>query len=195
MLPPLGPSRGASGPSLPPLLPSPNTGLPFPSYAQPTIAQSMAIASGQFAHPPPPSFPSITNQLPPQPPTATYPYPSHMTAYPSYPHYQASVVHPPSAQHYPAPLFPRQVGSLPPAPPPGYTAQGLLLPPILPAPARATLDPAYAQPARPGGPTARPPNMPQPNFGQQGRYQGQSEGDERDPKRPRMDIQGILHPR
>lgn len=186
-LPPLGASSGrlAPGSGLVPLLPTPTSSrLPFPPYAAPSIAPSHAIAHGHFATRPP-VFPPIHQpalQLPSTGPPPSYGYASDQGL--------------PSSQ-YSNPLFPRR--SVP-SQVPYATQQGnyggnpFQLPPILPAPPGTTVDPAIAQQQR----YSHPPNMlyshfppPRPAATQP---EGRRESGEREAKRPKMDIKGILGP-
>ncbi|KAK5955792.1 hypothetical protein OHC33_003433 [Knufia fluminis] len=198
-LPPLGSSSGrhGPGPSLPPLLPTPTPGrMLYPSpYGQPSIAQSTATARGQFSSSQRPlSFPSTssTNQQAHMAPQAVAPAQGPMYGYANTG--QPGMPYPSS--DYPNPLFPRR-----PVAPHSYShpAAGhygmpqLQLPPILPAPPGINVDPAIAQQQRHFQPQHVPYGQPassRPAASQPGRG-----SEERDPKRPKMDIQGILGPR
>lgn len=179
-----------------PLLPTP-TGqrAPYgPSYAASTVAQSSAMASGQFAGSQrpvsfPPSF-SHMGHIPPGTSHAQTPYSFAGQA-------------PPPAEYtsteYPNPLFPRRP-ALPPQP--SHQSHGpyggppLQLPPILPAPPRMNMDPAIAQQQQQH--YFQPQYPPYEQVVQSGptqTTQPRRSTEERDPKRPRMDIQGILGPR
>lgn len=186
-LPPLGVSSGRLGPGsgLVPLLPTPtNSRLPFPPYAAPSIAPSHAIAHGHFATRPP-VFPSIHQsamQLPSTGPPQSYGYAIDQGL--------------PSSQ-YPNPLFPRR--SVPSQMPYGvqqgnYGGNPFQLPPILPAPPGTTMDPAIAQQQRYFQPSSMLHSqfpLSQPATTQ---AEGSRESGERESKRPRMDIKGILGP-
>lgn len=187
-LPPLGASSGRTGPgpSLVPLLPTPTSArLPFPPYAAPSIAPSHAVAQGHFATRPP-VFPPIqqsTAQLPSTGPMQHYGYSADQGL--------------PSAQ-YSNPLFPRRPipSQMPFGPQHGnYGGNPFQLPPILPAPPGTTIDPAIAQQQRhtqpPGMLYSQFPPPPRPATTQ---AEGRSESGEREAKRPKMDIQGILGP-
>lgn len=195
-LPPLGASSGRTGPAsgLVPLLPTPTppARLPFPTYAAPSIAPSHAIAQGHFATRPP-AFPhtqQTAGQLLSGASMGTIPqygYPIHGLA---------SDAGMPASQ-YSNPLFPRRpMASQSSANPQqiNYGGAPFQLPPILPAPAGTTMVPAIAQQQRHsqplGGlygqtPSSRPVTA---------QSDGRSESGEREPKRPRMDIRGILGP-
>lgn len=195
-LPPLSSSSGrhGPGPNLPPLLPQPTPArMPYPPpYAQPSIAQSTATAQGQFSSSQRPlSFPP-TNQQAPMIPQCGPPSSGPMYGYSPVEHARATY----SSPDYPNPLFPRrtlasQQYTIPAAG--NYGAPALQLPPILPAPPRTTIAPAIAQQQRSFQPQleqhGRPgfPRAPASQFG--------DDSDERDPKRPKMDIRGILGPR
>lgn len=186
-LPPLGVSSGRLGPGsgLVPLLPTPTSSrLPFPAYAAPSIASSHAIAHGHFATRPP-SFPPIHQpalQLPSTGPSLSYGYATDQGL--------------PSSQ-YSNPLFPRRPV---PSPIPYNAQQGnygpnpFQLPPILPAPPGTTVDPAIAQQQRYSQPPSLlysqyPPSRPATT-----QPEARRESGERESKRPKMDIQGILGP-
>lgn len=194
-LPPLGGSnRTGSGSGLVPLLPTPTPSrVPYaPSYAPPSIAQSSATAHGSFSssHRPlsfPHAQPQITqtSQIGPSMSAPSYGYtaaPQPMQTYPT--------------SDYPTPLFPRRIDPSQPfanPPTPGYGIAPLQLPPILPAPPGTNIDPAMAQQNRysllQGMQHAQsaPPRAPL--------TQTTSESEERDAKRPKMDMRNILGPR
>ena len=141
----------------------------YPMYAQPSVSPSQATAMGSFV----PSRSYMGSAMPmahPQSPYAGgYGYMS--------PHEQMGM----PQQPYSNPIFPRE-----PLPPPqgsgmGMPGSSLQLPPIRPAPERSFIDPSLAQQHQQMQPQSRPG----------------STGDTRqpDPKRPKMDIQGILGPR
>ena len=194
-LPPLGAPAGrlGPGPNLPPLLPQPTTArMPYPPpYAQPSIAHSTATAQGRFSSSHrPPSFPSTVLQPhmihqapPPQGPAYGYAPTGH----------QGPVY---SSSEYPNPLFPRRPLTSQPYtnPPQGtYGSAPYQLPPILPAPPGTNIDPAIAQqqrhfPMQPEQPSQQ--FLPRPSALQPG-----DGTEDRDPKRPKMDIKGILGPR
>lgn len=98
---------------------------------------------------------------------------------------------------YPTPLFPRRgMPSQTAAEPMGYYGPPpVQLPPILPAPATTNMDPAMAQQQQRQYQSLEMP------YGQQQlgpRYattQPTDSSDERDPKRPKMDMRNILGPR
>ena len=195
-LPPLSASSGrhGHGPSLPPLLPQPAPGhIPYPpQYAPPSVSRSTATAQGQFSSSHRPlSFPPTTQQPPiipqcgPQASGSMYGYA---------PSGHPGVAYPGS--DYPNPMFPRrpvasqqytnpQAGN--------YGAPAFQLPPMRPAPPGTSIDPTVAQ---------RQHHF-QPQIEQYGQLassrvpasQPGGDSDERNPKRPRMDIRGILDPR
>ncbi|KAL2429815.1 hypothetical protein ABEF94_012117 [Exophiala dermatitidis] len=182
------PSRG------PPL-----RGPPFQSmYAPPSISPSPATALGTFV-PSSRQYPSVPAPIPgsgqaplpghgPQPPDpALRPIASYSGGY-SYPPPQGQMG-PPSHMPFANPIFPRPPErgtayhreSLPPL----QGQASLQLPPIRPS-AAAPIDPAITQPP---GATAQPPLRAERGGREEGTH------DEPDPKRPKMDIQGILGPR
>lgn len=195
-LPPLGASSGrhGTGPSLPPLLPQPAPArMPYPSpYARPSIAQSTATAQGQFSSSHRPlSFPPTAQQAPmipqcgPQEPGPMYGFATarhHGIAYPS--------------SDYPNPLFPRRPVASQQYPNPtagDYGAPPLQLPPIRPAPPGTNIDPAVAQQQRHFQPHLEQYGQPASSRVPASHSGGDSE--ERNLKRPKMDIRGILGPR
>lgn len=164
-------------------------GQPYGLYAAPSIGPSSAIATGHFiparsygqGHqlPPQPPSPYAPNTGPPSRPIAPYP---QAYGYPS-----VDPMRPPTTQIYSTPLFPRS--QLPP-PHTDLTSSavgnsGLQLPPIRPAVQRSSIDPILTQQ--------------EPRYSQQASSQDQREGSgttrQPDPKRPKMDIQGILGPK
>ncbi|EXJ94331.1 hypothetical protein A1O1_02725 [Capronia coronata CBS 617.96] len=181
----------AYDPSRPPL-----RGPPFQSmYAQPSISPSPAIALGTFI-PPSRPYPSGPTPVPgpSRPPFSPQQSESSLRSVASYstgynyppPPRQMG---PPSHVTYSNPIFPRQPGSAP-IPggslPPMQGPASLQLPPIRPAPP-AAIDPAITQQQQP-----RQPVQPSPRQELERRGDGTQEPD---PKRPKMDIQGILGPR
>ncbi len=139
----------------------------YPMYAQPSISPSQATAMGSFI--PPRSYmgPSMPVAQPLSPYTGGYGYisPQEQMGMPQ--------------QAYSNPIFPRE-----PLPPPQGSSMGygssLQLPPIRPAPERSPIDPALGQQQQ---------MLPQDQSGSSGTTR------QPDPKRPKMDIQGILGPR
>lgn len=175
----------------PPLLPQP-TPRPmsmygFPSqYATPSVAQSSATAVGQFSHQRHSSYSSV-----PAGPLFTLP-PSMPPHYQYAPQPQGVM---PLSQSYGSSLFPRtipQQQDSTPANPGYYDTSSLQLPPILPVPQGPQTDPTTLQQQSQYPPPVtgveqttgqlRPPIISRPSH-------------ERDPKRPRMDIGDVLHPR
>ncbi|KAL2396872.1 hypothetical protein ABEF93_004102 [Exophiala dermatitidis] len=182
------PSRG------PPL-----RGPPFHSmYAPPSISPSPATALGTFV-PSSRQYPSVPAPIPgsgqaplpghgPQPPDpALRPIASYSGGY-SYPPPQGQMG-PPSHMPFANPIFPRPpergTAYLRESLPPLQGQASLQLPPIRPS-AAAPIDPAITQPP---GATAQPPLRAERGGREEGTH------DEPDPKRPKMDIQGILGPR
>lgn len=196
-----------------PLQPQEGFGPPFrhgpgshTAYAPPTVSQSSIGAIGTMI-PPPQSFP---RDLAPAGPQSVGSFLSQMTAYgstarpgqdsqPAQPAWTTYTNPPPppppppsstqAPYHYS--LFPRATGISPTinmaGPEGGYHASSLRLPPILPAPAGPYSEIAAVpqplsrlQPAAPA--TSGPPGP-------------ESASRQRDHKRPRMDIKGILAPR
>lgn len=205
-LPPIGSSSGRSGqvPNLVPLLPTPTPSrLPYgPSYAAPSIAQSSATASGQFSQRP---FASFQMGRQPMMNFPQYQAPNNTPQYgytvqeqiPQQYRYAQPEQSPNmyQSQEYPTPLFSRRpVPSQPLIEPTmtGYSTP-LQLPPILPAPGTPGLEQAVAQQQR----QYQTHNMSYGHHNMQGlaSMHGESEGDERDPKRPKMDMRNILGPR
>ena len=154
-----------------------------PMYAPPSISPSPAMAIGTFVpstRPYPAGPMSISGQLS-----------SYSPSYSSGHNYQLSQgsMGPPSQFTYSNPIFPRPPASSPLPPetlPPMQDPSNLQLPPIRPAPfSPGLIDPSISQqPAR-----------------SQSRQSGRSEQDsrddgtqERDSKRPKMDIQSIIKP-
>lgn len=164
-------------------------GQPYGLYAAPSIGPSSAIATGQFIpprnygqgqHMPPPEPPSPYAHTagPPSRPIAPYP---QTYGYPS-----ADPMRPPTTQIYSTPLFPRRSQLPPPHADPASSSAGpssLQLPPIRPAVQR--IDPVLTQQ--------------EPRYSQQPTSRDEREGSgttrQPDPKRPKMDIQGILGPK
>lgn len=187
-------SRLGLGPSLPPLLPQPAPGrMPYPPhYAPPSIARSTATAQGQFSSSHrPPSFPSTVQQPPiiphcgPQASGTMYGYAP--SGHPGVPY--------PSSD-YPNPMFPRRyvasqqytnqtAGH--------YGAPPLQLPPMRPTPPGTNIDPATAQRQHHFQPQLE--HYGQPASSRVPVSQPVEDSDERNSKRPRMDIRGILGPR
>jgi len=186
-------SRVAPGSGFVPLRPTPLLARYQPSYAAPSIAQSSVTAQGQFSSfQGPPTFPPM------RPPILNFAQGSR----PGAGHYGYMTTNGPSgiepaSSQYPNPLFSRQPihQQLPPPGAPGaYNPNTVQLPPILPAPPGASMGPAGAQQQRHF----------QPQLPMYGNHPSQmapraqparGEADERDPKRPRMDIQRVLGPR
>ncbi|RMZ90507.1 hypothetical protein DV736_g2274, partial [Chaetothyriales sp. CBS 134916] len=142
----------------------------YPLYAQPSVSPSQATAMGSFT---PSSRSFIGSGYQGMQTPSGYPSPYSYLS----PQEPVSVSH----QQYGNPIFPREPL---PAPAPqiqtmGYGAS-LQLPPILPAPERSMIDPALAQ---------------QPQAQQHGHASRVGTTAQPDPKRPKMDIQGILGPR
>ena len=165
-------------------------GQPYGLYAAPSIGPSPATAIGQF-------IPSSRgygqgSPMPPQPPSpympAAGPSPRPLAPYPpSYGYSPQESGRPPITQGYSAPIFPRN--QLPPPQSEPAASMGgpssLQLPPILPALQRSSIDPALTQPEGPQYSQAPPQHL-----------RGTSETTRQpDPKRPKMDIQGILGPK
>ncbi|KIW97817.1 uncharacterized protein Z519_01401 [Cladophialophora bantiana CBS 173.52] len=162
----------------------------FTLHAPPSISPSLATAEGTFV-------PSSSRQYPagiaPMPGQAPSPYnPSHPeSAFPSmtyaggynYPSQQGQVGT--SGYYTSNPIFPPRPSPLPADQlPPLQMSSSLQLPPILPAPS-APIDPAIVQ---------QLPQQTQPSA--RGEPGSRNDGtQEPDPKRPKMDIQGILGPR
>lgn len=164
--------------------------MPFPPmYAQASVSPSSAMATGTMtrAYMPssaPPQPPSPYVAAPEGPPRQFPPYSE------SYSYSQPqSYLGPPSQPPYSNPLFPRST-------PPQTTQSGplnisdpgnLQLPPIRPAASASPLDPAIMQTERLQAQSLPPPIR-----------ESRSNDDSMrapDPKRPKMDIQGILGPR
>ena len=156
-------------------------GQQYPMYAQPSIQPSPATAMGTF-------IPSPRQYGQPmmgtQPPSPYIDAPRHFGPYQggySYTSPQDQMGMPPP-HLYSSPIFPRD--QLPETGPSMMRPSSLQLPPIRPAPERSPIDPALVQ----SGP---------PSQEQSPQDQGLGTGTTRrpDPKRPRMDIQGILGPK
>lgn len=157
-------------------------GAPYPTYGTPTISPNPTTAIGQFI-PSSQGYPTGQGMVTTQSPSAYMhqagPYGGGYSYFaPS----QQEMGYPPS-QQYANPIFPRS--QLPP-PQPEVTMgmagpSSLQLPPIRPAPERTSIDPALAQ-QHPSGTSP-----------QAARTIGSTR--QPDPKRPKMDIQGILGPR
>ncbi|ETI20805.1 hypothetical protein G647_07147 [Cladophialophora carrionii CBS 160.54] len=197
---PLGPPTRfptfSQGPGLTPLLPSPapwfrsqQQGMPayYPTPVQPSISSSLATAEGSFV---PPSSGPYGIRPPILPGQSPSPYTSRAestpqgTAYASYPFTPQGQ---PERSYYSNPIFPPQIPSTLPSEQlaPLQTSSALQLPPInFPAPS-GLIDPAIVQ--QPAQST-----RPSPRGGQESRDDGTQEPD---PKRPKMDIKGILGPR
>ena len=139
----------------------------YPVYAQPSVSPSQTTAMGSFVHPSRPFMGPSMQMAQPQSSYGSYGYMS--------PQQQMGM----QQQPYSNPIFPRE-----PLPSPQGTAMGygssLQLPPIRPAPERSPIDPALAQQQQ---------MQPQGQLGSGGTTR------QPDPKRPKMDIQGILGPR
>jgi len=181
-------------PSYDPSRPSVRPGPPFqPIYATPTISPSPATAMGTFISSGR-AFQPSTGMPPSQPPGYHVIQPSTVNP-PGPQNYQGGYQYPPPhgympplpPQQYSNPIFPR-----PPAPqatdepPMGmYGSTSLQLPPIRPAPQGSHIDPAIAQQQRQHA--QQHPREQQPGPDKSTR--------EPDPKRPKMDIRGILGPR
>lgn len=196
-LPPLGSSSGRAVPSsgLVPILPTPTPSrMPYGAtpYGRPSVGPSLATAQGQFsASQRPFSFPSGQ----PQPRMIASAQQPNLSSYGYGSNPQLSSSYPPA--EYPTPLFPRRDA------PPQTAAESMSyygpptyqLPPILPAPPSTNLDPAMAQHRQ------RQYQSQDINYAQQpfatGYAPSQSSraSDERDPKRPKMDMRNILGPR
>jgi hypothetical protein len=149
-------------------------------YAAPSIGPSSATATGQFV---PTRGYGQPQQMHPQPPSPYAPS-ATQSARPIAPYPQMYGYPPPTTQSYSTPLFPRN--QLPPPSDPASSTASLQLPPIRPAvQQRSSLDPALAHQEQRYTPQA------------QMREQREGSGTTRqpDPKRPKMDIQGILGPK
>lgn len=158
-------------------------GAAYPTYGAPTISPSQASAIGTFI-PSSQGYGSGHGMGMSQSPSA---YMHHAASYPTagYSFYQPSQpdMGYGASQHYANPIFPR---SQLPHPQPEVTMgmagpSSLQLPPIRPAAERTSIDPALAQ-QHPSGASPQDPRM-----------LGSTR--QPDPKRPKMDIQGILGPR
>ena len=154
-------------PTFEPNRPQWRPGQPYQPYGAPTISPSAATAMGTFA----PSSRAYPGQMgASQAPYMQQPY---APSYGYYPGQEIGYAEP----QYANPIFPRT--QLP--HPQAEASMGmpvsssLQLPPIRPAPERSPIDPALAQ-QRPPSTTSEDMRRP-------------------DPKRPRMDIQGILGPK
>ncbi|KAK5210926.1 hypothetical protein LTR99_004554 [Exophiala xenobiotica] len=176
------PSRSAPmrGPGFPPM----------PMYAPASISPSPATAAGTFTSPTrqyPPLGMSIPGQAPPSySPRHSDPPMRGVGGY-VYPYPHQGQMGPPPQMTYSNPIFPRPTGmgsySNETLPPFGGQAS-LQLPPIRPAPT-GPIDPAITQQTQ--------QQMQQtPQQAEDSRDDGTQE---RDPKRPKMDIQGILGPK
>lgn len=177
-----------------PLLPTPTPSrIPYaPSYAPPSIAQSSATAQGQFSSLQRPlSFPPARQQIQQTPqggpsmPTSAYGYNPSMQSMQTY-----------QAPDYSTSLFPRRLGASQPLMNPVSTSYGpppLQLPPILPAPPNTNIDPAMAQQHRYSIPQGS--QQDQLSSARLPTAQSSMESNERDSKRPKMDMRNILGPR
>lgn len=154
---------------------------PYQMYAPPSIQPSQATAMGsfmpsarQYGQQPQSPYMMSSSDAPRGPYQGGYSYPS--------PQEQMGMAPP---QLYSNPIFPRS--QMPQQFDPGMGMMGhpsLQLPPIRPAPKRSPIDPALVQ-----GGTASQEQSPQ------DQDSGAGMGRQPDPKRPRMDIQGILGPK
>lgn len=204
-LPPIGSSSNRSGqaPNLVPLLPTPTpTRLPYgPSYAAPSVAQSNHQATGQFSQRPFASF-NMGRQ-----PMMNFPQYQASTNTPQYAYgvqeqmpQQYRYAQPEQSpnmyqsQDYSAPLFSRRPVPSQPLIEPTMTGYGtpLQLPPILPVPGASGLEQSGVHEHR-----QYQPHMQYGHHSMHGlsSMHGESEGDERDPKRPKMTLGNILGPR
>jgi hypothetical protein len=159
---------------------------PYGLYAAPSVGPSTATAMGQFVQSrsyPPSSYA-------PAPPPYAGPGPSTRAIAPYPPNYGYSNeplrAAPPTG--YPGALFPRT--QYPPPPPHGPLASGggspsLQLPPIRPTSDRPSVDPSLT-----GAADVRTQQYPP-----ESSRGGVGTTRQPDPKRPKMDIQGILGPR
>jgi hypothetical protein len=168
----------AFDPSRPPM-----RGPPFQSmYAQPSISPSPATAAGTFV----PSLQYQGGQT-----QSSYSPPQSESAYRSIAPYSGGYNYPPppgsmgppAQMPYSNPIFPRSSPRSGERLPPMQDPSSLQLPPIRPAPP-GPIDPAITQPS---------PQQPQP--AQTAAPEKDDGTQEPDPKRPKMDIQGILGPR
>lgn len=206
-LPPIGSSSSRSGqvPNLVPLLPTPTPSrLPYaPSYAAPSVAQSNHQAAGQFStqrpfstfsmgRQPMMNFPQY--QAPANTPQYGYTVQDQMPQHYRYaqPEQSPNIY---QNQDYSASLFSRRpVPSQPliESTMTGYSTP-LQLPPILPQPGASGLEHNVTHDQR----QYQPQNMQYGHHSMHGlsSMHVESEGDERDPKRPKMDMRNILGPR
>ncbi|OAL40427.1 hypothetical protein AYO20_00163 [Fonsecaea nubica] len=192
------PSMYAAAPGYPPLRPytatTPRLGQPrspaFTLHGPASISPSLAMAEGPFVpassrqyHGSMAPMPGqVSSSYSPSQPESAFRTLGYASSY-NYPSQQQQVGH---HGYYPSnPIFPRPSSSLSSEQlPPMSTSSGLQLPPILPAP-QGPIDPAIVQ---------QFPQQTLPNpRGQQGSRNEGTQGP--DPKRPKMDIQGILGPR
>ncbi|OAP64876.1 hypothetical protein AYL99_00848 [Fonsecaea erecta] len=192
--PPMYPPTAGYPPLRPYAAPTSRLGQPRSSvltlHAPPSISPSLAMAEGTFV---PPSSRQYHGGLAPMPgqaspsynpaqPESTFRSMSYGAGY-NYPS-QPGQVGPPG-YYAPSPIFPRPPSSLSSEQlPPLSTSSSLQLPPILPA-LSGPIDPAIVQ-------QLPPQTLPSPRGQQGSRGEGTQEPD---PKRPKMDIQGILGPR
>lgn len=195
-LAPIGPSSGRTGlshglqPILPSLMPS-RMSYPTP-YAAASVAHSSATAHGQFAAPQRPlSFP----QQQPMPASIQGMRPTPMNPYD-----YTRPVRPPvnyNTSEYPTPLFVRRQGPHHPTSEsiPMYNTAPFQLPPILPAPPGTNMDPAIAQQQRHLLPQSSPYSQHMSSRITTTQAQTGTSSDERNPKRPKMDMRNILGPR
>lgn len=161
-----------------------------PMYASASISPSHATAAGTFTSPTR-QYPPLGMSIPGQAPASYSPRQSGsamstMAGY-AYPYPHPGQMGPPTQMTYSNPIFPRPTGagsySSETLPPFGGPAT-LQLPPIRPAPT-GPIDPAITQQSQQQ--TQQPP--------QQAEGSRDDGTQERDPKRPKMDIQGILGPK
>lgn len=178
----------------PPLLPQPTPPrFSYPSaYAPPSIGHSPALALGQMA-----SARDLP-RIPQNHSTSESPYTMPAGASPQYGYYQPQGM---ASQPYPGAIFPRSSTSqqIPTDAPSGYYGtSSLQLPPILPAPAGSSMRPALAQQhqyPQTMGQSHQQSSPHEQHYGQGAQQQSRASEQERDFKRPKMDIQGILGPR
>lgn len=176
----------------------PLRGPPFQQsmYAQPSISPSPATALGTFV-PPSRQYPPGPTPIPRHPPSPSpyssqqsesahqRPVASYSGGY-NYPQPSQGQMGPPPPSHVPysTPIFPRHSGGPGESLPPMHGPASLQLPPIRPVPT-GPIDPAITQEPR--------QTIPQSPRREQERTADGTQ--EPDPKRPKMDIQGILGPR
>lgn len=164
-------------------------GQPYGLYAAPSIGPSAATATGQFVSarayghgsqmPPQPPSPYGLTGGPPSRPIAPYPQ--------SYGYPPIDAMRPPTTQVYSTPLFPRN--HLPPPTDPTSSVTGpasLQLPPIRPTAQRSSIDPALTQ---------QQEHRYAPVAPARDEREGSGTTRQPEPKRPKMDIQGILGPK